>query len=305
MPTNPRDSNGEPSIRVESRAGGIHAVLFFAMASPCEVLLEIDDARAALEIGGIAAAEARRIEAKFSRYRIDSVLSRINRSGGKAVAVDAEMLALLDFARQCHELSDGLFDVTSGILRRVWKFDGSDRIPCEQDVRALLPCIGLEKIRWGDGTVSVPPGMEIDLGGIAKEYAVDRAVQLARKHCAYPLLVNFGGDLRVGAPPTQGAWEIGVERPDSDRQAILVLEMEQGALATSGDTHRFLLRDGIRYGHILDPRTGWPVRDAPRSVTVAAGTCVEAGMLATIALLQGNQAQAFLENAGVRYWCLK
>jgi thiamine biosynthesis lipoprotein len=295
---------GDQSIRVEPRPGGIHAVLFSAMASPCEVLLEVDDAKAARLIGAVAAAEAWRIEAKFSRYRPDSELSAINRSAGKAVPADAETLALIDFAERCFELSDGLFDVTSGILRRAWKFDCSDRIPSEDAVRALLPSIGLGKINWDAKSIAVPAGMEIDLGGIAKEYAVDRVIKLIGGQCSNAALVNFGGDLRASGPTSQGAWEIGVEKPDSDRDAILVLELTCGALATSGDTHRYLLRDGIRYCHILDPRTGWPVQNGPRSVTVAAGTCLEAGMLATIALLQGNQAHAFLEDTDARYWCL-
>jgi FAD:protein FMN transferase len=98
---------------------------------------------------------------------------------------------------------------------------------------------------------------------------------------------------------------VGIERPDTDRNAAMVLELEHGALATSGDSRRFLLKDGIHYGHILDPYTGWPVPNSPRSVTVAASSCTEAGLLSTMALLQGPQAQAFLEEQGVRYWLLQ
>jgi thiamine biosynthesis lipoprotein len=98
---------------------------------------------------------------------------------------------------------------------------------------------------------------------------------------------------------------VGIERPDTDRESTLVLDLEHGALATSGDSRRFLLKDGIRYGHILDPRTGWPVRAAPRSVTVAASSCTEAGLLSTLALLHGSRAHEFLEEQGVRYWILQ
>ena len=85
----------------------------------------------------------------------------------------------------------------------------------------------------------------------------------------------------------------------------MVLDLEHGALATSGDSRRYLLKDGIRYGHILNPLTGWPARDSPRSITVAAGSCTEAGLLSTVALLHGAEAQAYLEEQGVRYWLLK
>jgi thiamine biosynthesis lipoprotein len=97
----------------------------------------------------------------------------------------------------------------------------------------------------------------------------------------------------------------GIERPDTERESNLLLDLERGALATSGDSRRYLLRDGVRYGHILHLGTGWPVPGAPRSVTVAASSCTEAGLLSTIALLHGDRAHAFLEDQGVRYWVLQ
>ena len=117
-----------------------------------------------------------------------------------------------------------------------------------------------------------------------------------------PFLVNFGGDLRASGPPAHGTWQVGVERAEGDGVAAMLLELEHGALATSGDSHRFLLKGGVRYGHILDPHTGWPVVGAPRSVTVAASSCTEAGLLSTLALLQGAKAKEFLEAQGVRHW---
>jgi FAD:protein FMN transferase len=115
-------------------------------------------------------------------------------------------------------------------------------------------------------------------------------------------LVNFGGDLRANRSPPHGLWQVGIERPGADQVATMVLELEHGALATSGDSRRYLLKDGVRYGHVLDPRTGWPVQGAPRSVTVAASSCTEAGLLSTLALLHGADAQSFLEEQGVRNW---
>jgi thiamine biosynthesis lipoprotein len=147
--------------------------------------------------------------------------------------------------------------------------------------------------------------MEIDFGGIGKEYAVDRAYDLLLARCPVPFLVNFGGDLRVSRPLPHGPWKVGIERPDSDRQAAMMLEVEYGALATSGDSQRFLRKDGIRYGHILDPRTGWPVPDAPRSVTVAASSCTEAGLLSTLAVLKGTGAADFLQQQQVRSWVFR
>ncbi len=290
---------------VEPRGVHLLAVKFVAMASPCEVLLPAMEHHAALAIGAIAADEALRIEHKFSRYRNDSVTTWIHEHRGAAVDLDEETAALIGFASQCHELSDGLFDITSGVLRRVWQFDGSDRVPDPAEVDRLLPLVGFGKLRWLSPRLVLPAGMELDFGGIGKEYAVDRAYDLLAARHEAPFLINFGGDLRANRPPSHGPWQVGIERPDTDRESTLVLDLEHGALATSGDSRRFLLKDGIRYGHVLDPRTGWPAPGAPRSVTVAASSCTEAGLLSTLALLHGSRAQEFLEEQVARYWILQ
>ncbi len=280
---------------------------FKAMASPCELLVEGADEAQARVLLEAAAAEALRIEAKFSRYRDDSVIAMLHRSRGEPVAVDDETALLLDYAAACHAMSDGLFDVTSGVLREAWRFDGSDRVPTADRVRVLVERIGWRKLHWQRPKIVLPPGMEIDLGGIGKEYAVDRVLALLRSQAALPMLVNFGGDLAVSGLRADGrAWQVGVERPDAQqRSAVLRLDLSAGALATSGDARRYLLKDGVRYGHILDPRDGWPVRGAPRSVTVAAGRCTEAGTLATLAMLQGPRAEEWLAGQGVPHWVLR
>ena len=260
---------------------------------------------AALAFGAVAAQEAWRIEKKFSRYRDDSVTAWIHRNRGTPIQVDEETAALMDFASQCFELSEGLFDITSGVLGRVWRFDGSDRIPEAAAVDELLPLIGFGKLEWNSPRLLLPEAMELDFGGIGKEYAVDRAYELLAARSSISFLVNFGGDLRANRPPAQGPWQVGIERPDTEKEPSLLLDFERGALATSGDSRRYLLRDGVRYGHILHPGTGWPVLGAPRSVTVAASSCTEAGLLSTIALLRGSGAQAFLDEQGVRYWILQ
>ncbi len=297
----------DTALNIESRGADLLAVCFGAMASPCELLLPAAERAVALDLGELVAREARRIEAKFSRYRDDSVVTAIHRSRGSAagIEVDEETASLLDFARECFELSDGLFDITSGVLRRAWRFDGSDRLPSPQTVQSLLPLVGFDKLSWNPPRLVLPEGMELDLGGIGKEYAVDRAFALLAAVREAPFLVNFGGDLRANRPTRRAPWLGGIARPAAAGRAALILELEQGALTTSGDARRFLLKDGIRYGHILDPRTGWPVRDAPRSVTVAAATCTEAGLLSTLAMLQGAGAETYLEAQGVIHWLLR
>ncbi len=290
-------------------------ITFAAMASPCEILVDSrpGDTESALRyLGEAAVAETRRIEALLSRYRPDNIIHRINTAGGLPVTVDEETASLLDFASRCHVLSQGRFDITSGILRRVWTFDGGNRIPKREDVRALLPMVGWHKVDWRRPVLRLPAGMEIDLGGIGKEYAVDRVANLvlsmltARPGSPAGLLVNFGGDLRVmGARRKARPWRVGVERPGLDGVPSLELELQGGGLATSGDARRYVLRDGVRYGHILDPTTGWPVPGAPRSVTVLADSCTSAGLLATLAMLEGEKAEEFLSTQDVRHWIIR
>ncbi len=281
-------------------------VEFPAMASPCEVLFDLKESSLAKSLGELARQEAQRIEKKFSRYRQDNVLFKINNSRGQPVEVDPETAGLLDFAAHLFELSHERFDVTSGVLRKLWRFDGSERIPSRNQAKALLSHIGWKRISWQRPIISVPEGMELDLGGLGKEYAVDRVVGLLAEHTRAAFLVNFGGDLRVfGQRRDHKAWDVGVERPGFENQASLHLSLNMGALATSGDANRFLLKRGIRYPHILNPRTGWPVMKAPRSVTVLADTCTEAGMLATLAMLMGQDAEDFLEQQGGKYWVIR
>ncbi len=288
------------------RCGDHHRARFTAMASPCEVLVDSGDPLESRLLAEAASAEALRIEHKFSRYRADGAVAALNAGGGGPVTVDDETADLLDFADRCHRLSDGRFDVTTGVLRRVWRFDGGDRVPTAAAVRALLPLVGWQQLSWRRPALTLPVGMEIDLGGIGKEYAVDRVAALLGEGTSAAVLVNFGGDLRaIGTRRDGNGWEVGVERPGAEDTAALGLRLETGALATSGDARRFLLRDGIRYGHVLDPRTGWPVTGAPHAVTVLGDTCLEAGLLATLALLHGAGAEAFLVAEGVRHWVLR
>ncbi|HEY2009585.1 MAG TPA: FAD:protein FMN transferase [Rhizomicrobium sp.] len=289
-----------------TRSGEDFLCQFQAMATPCEVRVETADRAHAGKAAAAVMAVARRIEDKYSRYRDDSVTSRINHAGGQTIAVDKETARLLDFAAQCFEISDGLFDITSGVLRRAWTFDGSDRLPDLVQVEALRALVGWDKATWRKPYFTLPEGMEIDFGGLAKEYAVDRALAEARMVCGAPMLVNFGGDLAVSGPRSgERRWHVAIASVERDGDMAAMLDLAQGGLATSGDARRYLLKDGVRYSHILDPRTGWPVRDAPRSVTVAAASCVEAGLTATLAMLHGAGAEKFLEQEGMRAWCIR
>lgn len=272
------------------------------MASPCEVLMEVDDEDLANKVLETVVDEARRIEAKFSRYLDDNIVSRINLAKGKPVAVDDETARLIDFADQLYQMSEGLFDITSGVLRRVWRFDGSDRIPEQNAIRKVLNLVGWHKVNWQDNRLKLDKDMEIDLGGLGKEYAVDCCITGVRELTDQSVLINFGGDLATSCERRSGkCWSVGRLVTGSD-QAVALFQLYTGAIATSGDANRYLLKDGVRYSHVLNPKTGWSVPDAPHTISVAANTCTEAGMFSTLAMLQGNQAREFLSLQGLEHW---
>jgi thiamine biosynthesis lipoprotein len=276
------------------------------MACPCTVLIDVEDRAIATELTAIAHSEALRVERAFSRYRTDNIVHAINNAAGRPVEVDAEAAYLLDYAATCWEMSQGRFDITSGVLRRVWTFDGGDRVPSSESIAECLTHVGWHRVRWEPPVLTMPVGMEIDLGGIGKEYAVDRAAALLSARTSSAFLVNFGGDLfanarRRGDQP----WRVGIDDPrHTGEAAARRFDIGRAGVATSGDARRFVRWRGQRLGHILDPRTGWPVRGAPSSVTVIADSCVEAGTLSTLALLQGPGASAFLAALGLPYWVL-
>jgi thiamine biosynthesis lipoprotein len=285
------------------------------MGSPCEVLVDSSHGQQAQAVASAVTACALRLEHKFSRYRDDNIVARINAAAGQPVEVDEETARLLDFAELAWRLSDGKFDITSGALRRAWKFDGGTRTPDAAEIRALLPLVGWSRVRWQRPVLTMLPGMEIDFGGIGKEYAVDQALAAAAVVTSDPVLVNFGGDLAVTGPRRDGRpWRVGIESIAAATDTAIdtasatkpgtagLIELSAGALATSGDTYRFVNSASGRLPHILDPRSGEPVCGAPHSVTVAAPTCTQAGMWCTLAMLEGANAEALLQRESVRHW---
>ena len=270
---------------------------FRAMGSPCQLLVYATEAEAILEAGR---AEVLRLEAKYSRYREDSLATRINESAGDpaGVVVDAETAQLLDYADACFRQSDGLFDISSGILRRAWDLK-SGRLPEQAEIDALLPLVGWRQVRWHAPRIVLPrAGMQLDFGGYVKEYAADRVAALCRARGARHGLVDLGGDLAVIGPHPDGTgWCVGIRNPHDPVRALGTLPLGWGGIASSGDYERSMIVDGVRYGHILDPRTGWPVRGLA-GVTVAASHCLVAGTLTTIAMLKGEQGADWLDSIG-------
>ncbi len=275
---------------------------FRAMGSPCELHL-YGDSRA--EIDAVADAAVQLVlglERKYSRYRDDSVVAAINRSAGDpaGLLVDDETASLLDYADTAHEQSDGLFDITSGSLRRVWNF-ASGRVPSRAEVTKALGRVGWSRVHWTRPRIVLPvAGMELDFGGFGKEYAVDCATELCRARGVRSGMVDLGGDLRaIGPHPDGRPWIAGIRDPRAPERAMASIPLFGAGLATSGDYERCMIIGGVRYTHILDPRTGWPVTGL-RSASVVAPQCLVAGTATTIALLKGARGGArFLDGLGL------
>jgi thiamine biosynthesis lipoprotein len=274
------------------------------MASTHELVLGADDEAHAGRAADAAIADVARIEAKYSRYRDTSVVAAINRAAGDAaVAIDAETAALMRYADACHTASRGRFDITSGVLRRAWDFKRTPpRVPDASEVDALRALVDWPSVAWDEHAIRLPrAGMEIDLGGIGKEYAADRVATIAIDAGIAHGYVNLAGDVRAwGGRPDGAPWRVGIRHPRVDGASIGGIEIADGAVATSGDYERFVVVDGVRYCHILDATTGWPVTHW-QTMSVAAPLCVVAGSGATVGMLLGADAPAWLDAQGVQW----
>ncbi len=271
------------------------------MGSPCAAQLYANTRKKAKQAANILIADVQRLETIYSRFRDDSFLSGINRVAAKggAITVDKETAGLLDYAATCYRESDGLFDITSGILRRAWNFK-SNNLPSEETVQSLLNRVGWDKLRWQSPVLEFPvSGMEIDFGGIVKEYAVDRAAALCWDAGIRHGMVNLGGDIKIIGPHVDGSpWRVGIRHPRCQDGILQTLEMLTGALASSGDYERCIELNGMRYGHVLNPKTGWPVKRMA-TVSVIGDFCVIAGSASTIGMLKEDKGPDWLGELGL------
>jgi thiamine biosynthesis lipoprotein len=281
----------------------LHSIKFKAMGSPCEFQLYMSD-KDASKIGQNALALIKRIEDKYSRYQANSITSKINLAAGTATTIelDEETAGLIDYASVMHQQSDGLFDITSGILRKAWDFK-SQKLPSRQQVEQLIPLIGWEQVEWQAPFFRLPQvGMEIDFGGYVKEYTADLVANFCMEAGVSHGLINLGGDIHVIGPHLDGTpWKLGIQHPRLAQQAIASLEISQGAIATSGDYERFMLIDGLRYSHLLNPFTGQSIQPKYSSASVIAPQCIVAGAFSTIALLKSSAEPNWLSNANLPY----
>ncbi|MDD2864291.1 MAG: FAD:protein FMN transferase [Methylococcales bacterium] len=280
---------------------------FNAMGSPCELQFYAPTPEFAQKVARQITTDIYRLEQKYSRYKADSFLSKINQiaASGGSISIDEETAGLLHYAQTCYELSDRLFDITSGILRRAWRFD-SGILPDDKIIETLLKRIGLHHLQVENATLTFSQAeMELDFGGIVKEYAADRAATLCVNAGISHGIVNLGGDIKIiGSHPDKKPWRVGIQHPRDKTKIWKTLTLKTGALASSGDYERCLVIDGVRYGHILNPKTGYPVRQLA-AVSVVADLCVVAGSAATIAMLKEKDGEKWLKSLGLQHFIFK
>lgn len=279
----------DPPLKADDR--GVRTLGFKAMGTNCSVRFRLEDDRASLEFAAGALKWVEAFESKFSRFRPDSVVSAINRgAGGSWVDVDEETGRMLDLADQVYQQSDGAVDATMLPLLRVWNWkEAHTDLPSKPAVKAALDLTGWHKVERRGSAVRLPvAGMGLDFGGFGKEYAVDQVAKLARAKGIENALIDFGRDIfALGGNGGHPFWHIGIEDGNNPGNCWGGLAVNGQAVCSSGDYQRFFTLAGTRYGHILDPRTGWPVSNGMRAVTVVAPSCLQAGIYSTAVFVLG------------------
>lgn len=275
------------------------------MGSPCQLQFYAHSEQQAHTVYNAVSARIAQLEQRYSRYRPDSLISQINQRAGSGIKtpIDPETVALLQYSEQCYQESGQLFDVTSGVLRRCWTLNRTE-LPTSTELEALVALINWPAVQWDEHCVYLPlSGMELDFGGLVKEYAADVAVSLCRQQGINAGIIELGGDVCVIGPLPNGlGWPVAIRDPRAPTQIAAQLTLHHGALASSGDYERFQRIGGISYSHILNPKTGWPVTGL-RAVSVIAEQCIVAGSLATIAMLKANAGLDWLKRLPLAFWC--
>ncbi|MDH4025627.1 MAG: FAD:protein FMN transferase, partial [Desulfuromonadales bacterium] len=237
-----------------------------------------------------AFAEMERLDKLLSRYNTDSEVSRLSQSttGGEVSLSTVEVLTL---GLEISSKSGGAFDMTLGKLKTLWAFDKeSPTLPNAAELSAALSGIGPKALSLeGQQLRKASPQLQLDLGGIAKGYAVDRAIAILKQHGVANAAVNAGGDMYLLGQRHERAWRIGIQHPREEKGVLETVQISNRAVVTSGDYERFFEQDGVRYHHIFNPQTGMPARDC-QSVTIVTDSVALGDALATAVFVLGPKA---------------
>ena len=294
---------------MEVFAPDIQWIYFSAMGSPCAIgyVPRSDDDPHGFESEVVQ--WIRNFEIRYSRYCPTSLICKINaQAGGTWVDVDPETEAVFALVDQAYQITEGIFDPSALPLIQIWDYKKNhDELPDDIEVDRARHLVGWNRFERRSGSVRLPEkGMGIDVGGICKEYAVDRTVEMAVQRCFGQIIVDFGQDIRVlGEAPETESWRIGLENPFQPESCWTTLAIKEGAVATSGSYYRNFALGEKTFGHILDPRTGHPAESQCCSATVVAPTCCLAGVLSTAAFILGpDEGIRLIENNGPAEGCI-
>jgi len=268
------------------------------MGTQAKVEFELNDSKQADILVGKVVEEMNRIDRLMSPFKSDSELSKLNQQASKhPVVISTELFELLEKSEYYSQLTQGAFDISFSSVGYLYDFRKHQR-PDSQQIKTLTPQINHQGIRLNKAEKSVKfnsDKIKIDLGGIAKGHAVDRCIEILQKHGVKNAFINSGGDSRVIGKKNDRLWYIGIRHPRDEGRLIVNLPLEQVAISTSGDYERFFIEDGIRYHHIIDPKTGDSVRNS-QSVTILANTSTMADALSTSIFVLGSEKGLELVN---------
>jgi thiamine biosynthesis lipoprotein len=264
-----------------------------SMGAEARLTAWTSDERAARAAFDDAFRELERLEGLMSVWRDDSDIVRVNEAAGKEpVKVTQEVFEALREARRFGDVTSGAFDVTFGALSDIWKFDHDqdNKVPSAADIQRRLPLVNYKRLTLDEAARTAylsRRGMRAHLGGIGKGYAIDRVAGILRQRGLTSFMIQFGGDMYVAGIPGTRQWRVGIQDPRGEGNAsFATMELTDAAVSTSGDYERFFLKSGVRYHHIIDPRTGQPARGS-RSVTIVADTSTTADALSTGVFVMG------------------
>jgi thiamine biosynthesis lipoprotein len=312
MVLNSTHSTQEVLARVSQSArttaeNGLHQLAFRAMSTECRVNFYGVPASIARDFQQDTVAWVAQFEARYSRFIPDSLIGRINAAAGEHwVEIDSETERIFTLCQELFFFTRGAFDPTALPLIKLWNWKAQPPvIPNDEVIRATLGLVGWNKVQHRANGIFLPlKGMAMDLGGIGKEYAVDCVMNMAISRGIPNVMVDFGQDVRVrGHAPDKKFWWIGLEDANHPGKCWTGVAVKDHAVATSGDYLRNFQINGRRYGHILDPRTGYPVSNECRAVSVIAPSCTIAGLFSTTAFILGAKEgiqliETHLEAAG-------
>ena len=278
----------------------LHKLEFRAMGTHCRVNCHGVSAEVARDFQREVIAWVAQFEARYSRFIPDSLIGRINAAAGEHwVETDPETDRLFSLCQELYFFTRGAFDPTALPLIQLWNWKQSPpMLPEAASLQAARALVGWNKVQRQPGGIFLPQrGMALDLGGIGKEYAVDCVMNLARQRGIPNVLVDFGQDVRVrGQAPDKKFWTIGLDDATHPGKCWAGVAVTDHAVATSGDYLRNFTLNGRRYGHIIDPRTGYPALNDCRAVSVIAPSCTIAGLLSTsVCILGAKEGMQLIE----------